>query len=164
MNWSFHILEENTKMLCFYTAQRFPCKYKATYHVMQTLEIQRNKNVMLVCWQINLLWKYTVYTIPNQRSRCHFKLTWLVKSKWIQFVPTCSFVITCKLCAGDLSNNLIFSFSVMNAKHIEGALKLRLTTPSTAHICDKGRISRSIGTNSVQWIHTNNDSTWTDLP
>ncbi len=30
-----------------------------------------------------------------------------------------------------------------------------LTAPSTGHNCNEGRISRSIGTNSVQWIHIN---------
>ncbi len=39
---NLHPHEKNTKMLCFYTAQRFRCNYKATYRVMQTLKIERN--------------------------------------------------------------------------------------------------------------------------
>ncbi len=39
-----------------------------------------------------------------------------------------------------------------------------LTASSTGHYCNKGRISRSIGTNFVQWILINIYSKWTGLP
>ncbi len=45
-----------------------------------------------------------------------------------------------------------------------GKTPKRLTTSSTGHYCNKGRISRSIGTNSVQWILINIYSKWTGLP
>ena len=41
------------------------------------------------------------------------------------------------------------SIYVWHSPHKE----LWLTASSTGHICNEGRISRSIGTNSVQWIH-----------
>ena len=36
--WQLYPHEENTKMLCFYMAQGFRCKYQATYGVMQTMD------------------------------------------------------------------------------------------------------------------------------
>ena len=40
----------------------------------------------------------------------------------------------------------------------------RLTASSKGHYCNEGRISRSIGTNSVQWILIQIYSKWTGLP
>ncbi len=77
--------------------------------------------VMLVCWQINLFWKYTVYIIPSQRSLYQLIIqiysACKIKVNSIFFQP-CVFVITSKLgcvitrklCAHDLLNHLIFSF------------------------------------------------------
>ena len=37
-------------------------------------------HIMLICWHIILVWKYTLYTVLSQLSTCNFTSSWLVKS------------------------------------------------------------------------------------
>ena len=47
--------------------------------------------VMLVCHQTNLLWKYTICTVPSQCSPCHFTSTWIQFMNLFQPTNCCIF-------------------------------------------------------------------------